>query len=120
MPSYKWMEHKGKRIFYMDIATPNPEELKDITSQIELIYEKEPPKSILALCNVTGIAIKPESIQILKNFTKHNEPYAKMTAIIGVEGLKLVIFNSLLAFTKRKNLILKNTKEEALDWLVSQ
>ena len=48
MPSYKWMEHKGKRIFYMDIATPNPEELKDITSQIELIYEKEPPKSILS------------------------------------------------------------------------
>ena len=43
-----------------------------------------------------------------------------MTAIIGVEGLKLIIFNSLLAFTKRKNLILKNTKEEALDWLVSQ
>ena len=120
MPGYKWMEHKGKRIFYMDIATPNPKELKDITSQIELIYEKEPPKSILALCNVTGIAIKPESIQILKNFTKHNEPYMKMTAVIGVEGLKQIIFNSFLAFTRRENLVLKNSEEEALEWLIKQ
>jgi hypothetical protein len=118
MPSYKWMEHKGKKVFYMHLGTEDPQELKDITSQIELIYEKEPPKSILCLCDVGGIGIKPESIQILKNFTKHNEPYAKMTAILGVEGLKVIIFNSLLAFTRRKNLILKNSREEALEWLI--
>ena len=120
MPGYKWMEHKGKRIFYMDLGTQKPEELKEVTSQIELLFEKEPPKSVLCLCNVEGIAIKPEMIQNLKNFTRHNEPYMKMTAILGVEGLKLIIFNSLLAFTRRKNLILHESREKALEWLVSQ
>ena len=120
MPSYKWMEHKGKRIFFMDLGTDKPEDLKATTTQIEKIFEKEPPKSILSLCNVEGITIKPEMVQILKDFTKHNEPYVKMTAILGVDGLRLIIFNSLLAFTRRKNLVLKNSRDTALEWLVSQ
>ena len=120
MPGYKWMEHKGKRMFYMNLGTDHPEELKNVTSQIEQIFEKEPPKSILSLCDVTGITIKPEMVQILKDFTKHNEPYVKMTAIFGVDGLRLIIFNSLLAFTRRKNLVLKPSREQALDWLISQ
>jgi hypothetical protein len=122
MLSYKWLLHKGKRILYMDIGTDNPEELKKITSQIELDIEKEPPKSTICICNVKDITIRlrPEIIQILKDFTKHNEPYMKMTAVIGVEGLRLIFFNSILVFTRRKNLILKNTEEEALEWLMEQ
>jgi hypothetical protein len=120
MLSYKWLVHKGKRILYMNLGTENPEELKDITSRIELEIEKEPPKSISCICNVKGVVIKPVLIPILKDFTKHNEPYMKMTAVIGVEGLKLIFFNSILVFTRRKNLILKNTEEEALEWLIEQ
>jgi hypothetical protein len=120
MPSYKWTEHKGKRIFFMDIGTQNAADLKEVTSQIEKIFEKEPPKSILSLCNVEGMGINPESVQILKNFTKHNEPYVKMTCVLGVDGLRLIIFNSLLAFTRRKNLVLRTSKDQALDWLASQ
>ena len=106
----------------MDIGTDNPEELKKITSQIELDIEKEPPESTLCICNVKGatIRLRPEIIQILKDFTKHNEPYMKMTAVIGVEGLKQIIFNSFLAFTRRENLVLKNSEEEALEWLIKQ
>ena len=106
----------------MDLGTDNPEELKKITSQIELDIEKEPPKSTLCICNVKDATtrLRPEIIQILKDFTKHNEPYMKMTAVIGVEGLKQIIFNSFLAFSRRKNLVLKNSEEEALEWLIKQ
>ncbi len=104
----------------MDLGTDNPEDLKKLTSQIELDIEREHAKSIICICNVKNITIRPEIIQILKDFTKHNEPYMKMTAVIGVEGLKQIIFNSLLLFTRRKNLVLKNSEEEALEWLVAQ
>lgn len=120
MLGYKWMEHDGKKILYMDLGTENPDELKEITSQIEKIIEIESSKSILCLCNVEGIVINPANIEILKNFTKHNEPYMKMTAVLGVDGLKQIIFNSILLFTRRKNLILKSSREEALKWLVKQ
>lgn len=39
---------------------------------------------------------------------------------LGVDGLRLIIFNSLLAFTRRKNLVLRTSKDQALDWLASQ
>ena len=104
----------------MDIAVQTTEELIDITERIKPIVEKEPPHSILCLCNVKGLRYNTEIIQILKEFTKHNEPYMKMTAVIGVEGLKQIIFNSFLAFTRRKNLVLKNSEEEALEWLIKQ
>ena len=106
----------------MDLGTDNPEELKKITSQIELDIEKEPPKSTICICNLKDVTIRlrPEIAQILKDFTKHNEPYMKMTAVIGVEGLKQIIFNSFLDWARRKNLVLKNSEEEALEWLIKQ
>ena len=43
----------------------------------------------------------------------------KMTALVGVEGLQKVIYFAVLTFTKRTNIVLKNSRPEALDWLVS-
>jgi hypothetical protein len=44
----------------------------------------------------------------------------KMIVVIGVEGIQNIIFKCVLMFTSRKNLVLKNSKQEALDWLIGQ
>jgi hypothetical protein len=103
----------------MDIAVQTTEELIDITERVKPIVEKEPPNSVICLCNVKGSRFNTEITQILKEFTKHNEPYMKMTALLGVEGLKKVIYDTIVLYTRRQNLILKNSIE-ALDWLVEQ
>ena len=54
MPSYQWIQHKGKRILYMDIASQTTEEFMDIIERIKKIVVNEPPKSILYLINVKG------------------------------------------------------------------
>jgi hypothetical protein len=41
----------------------------------------------------------------------------KMTAIIGLEGLQTVMLNGILMFTRTKKIAVKNSKEEALDFL---
>lgn len=120
MKSCEWIQHKGKSILYMKIASQSTEELKERLDNIKPIVEKEPPHSILCIADVINGKFNPEMTQMLKEFTKHNEPYIKMTALIGVEGLKKVIYSGVLLFTGRKNLILKNTKEEAQEWLVEQ
>jgi len=51
---------------------------------------------------------------------KANTPYIKCSAVYGVEGLKEVIFNGILSFTGRKNLVLFKTLEEAKDFLANQ
>jgi hypothetical protein len=35
MPSYQWIQHKGKRILYMDIASQTTEEFMDIIERIK-------------------------------------------------------------------------------------
>ena len=120
MPAYEWLEHKGKRILYMDIALTDAEDLKKRTATIEPVVEKEPSKSILCICNLTGGMVNPEIIQQLKNFMSHNEPYMKMTALIGIEGPQHVLFNAVTMLTDRKNFVIKDSKEEALNWLSEQ
>jgi hypothetical protein len=117
MKSCEWITHRNVRILYMKIASQTTEELKDRIESIKPIVIKEPPNSILCIADVKEGKFNTEMTQMLKDFTKHNEPYIKMTTLVGVEGLKKVIYNGVLLFTQRKNLILKDTKEEALDYL---
>ncbi len=121
MPSFEWITYKNTRILYMDIATPsqNSQELKDIINRLIPVIEKEPPVSILGLVNTTGGRFNAEMSQMLKEFTAHNTPYIKMTAIVGVEGIQRAIYTAVLMFTKRKNLVLKKSREEALDFLAA-
>ena len=44
----------------------------------------------------------------------------KIVVLLGIEGLKTILFNSVLMVTRSKKLVLKNSKEEALDWLAEQ
>jgi len=120
MPSYQWIQHKGKRILYMDIATSSNDELIDITNRLKQVIAAEPPKSVLCLVDVTGGKFNNEINQTVKEFAKFCDPYVKVSASIGVEGLMKIIHNAIVMFTGNKSLVLKNSKEEALDWLVEQ
>ncbi len=79
----------------------------------------EPPLSILCLVDTTGSKFDIEISKAIQAFSEHNKPYMKMTALVGVEGLQKVIYFAVLTFTKRTNIVLKNSREEALDWLVA-
>ena len=43
-----------------------------------------------------------------------------MITVIGLEGLQTIVFNGVLMFTRSKKMSIKNSKEEALDWLAEQ
>lgn len=117
MKSYEWIQHRGKKILYMKIASQTIEELKERIDNIVPVVAKEPSKSILCICDVLNGKFNPEMTQMLKDFTRHNEPYMKMTVVLGVEGLRKIIFNAVLTSNKHQNLMMKKTKQEALDYL---
>ena len=56
----------------------------------------------------------------LERDLKYIDPYMKMITVIGLEGLQTIVFNTVLMFTRSKKLTIKNSKEEALDWLAEQ
>jgi len=83
MPGYQWIQHKGKSILYMDIASQTTEEFVDITERLKQVVVKEPPKSIYCLVNVKDGKFNNEISRIIKEFAKYCEPYVKVTASVG-------------------------------------
>ena len=120
MPSLKWIQHNSKRILYTDIASQKTEDLLDVVKRLKAEIEKEPPDSVLCLCEVTGGKTNNDINQILKEFVKYVDPYMKMITVIGLAGLQTIVFNAVLMFTRSKKLSIKNSREEALDWLAKQ
>jgi hypothetical protein len=120
MPSLQWIQHKSKRILYTDIASQKTEELLDIVKRLKAEIEKEPPDSVLCLCNVKDGKTNTEINNALKEFVKYVDPYMKMITVIGLAGLQTIVFNGVLMFTRSKKLSIKSSKEEALDWLAGQ
>jgi hypothetical protein len=120
MQSLQWIQHAGKRILYTNIASQKTEELLDIVKRLKAEIEKEPPDSVLCLCEVTGGKTNNEINQALKEFVKYTDPYMKMITVIGLAGLQMIVFNAVLMFTRSKKLTAKNSREDALDFLAKQ
>ncbi|MFA5321836.1 MAG: hypothetical protein WC373_04120 [Smithella sp.] len=120
MPDVSFITHKGVKILYEDFSNGKPGELLPAIEKAKAVISSQPKKSILALVNVQGAGFDMSVTAALKDFVKGNEPYIKCAAIYGVEGLKEVIFKSILTFTGRKNLVLCKTLEEGKEFLADQ
>ena len=119
MVGTQWISHKGKRVFLIDFSRSGINEINATIAQAKPLIAAEPPLSIRCLVDTTGSKFDIEISKTLQIFSEHNKPYIKMTALVGVEGLQKVIYYGVLMFTKRTNLMLKNSRGEALDWLAA-
>lgn len=119
MPGAKWMEHLGKKMLFIDFSMSRLQEVEMTIAQAKTMISMEPYESVLCLVDTTGSRFTLEISTAMKNFSAFNKPYIKMTAIVGVEGLQKVVYNGILLFTGRKNLELKQSRQEALDWLAT-
>ncbi len=119
MAGAQWMSHKGKRILLIDFSASGINEIRNTIALAKPLIVKEPPTSILCLVDTTGSKFDLQISKAMQEFSAHNTPYMKMTALVGVEGLQKVIYFGVLTFTKRTNIEMKNGHAEALDWLNS-
>ena len=120
MPEVSFIKHKGVQILYENFENGKPEDIIPSIEKAKTVIRSQPPKSVLALVNVKDAKFDMSVTSALKEFVKGNEPYIKCAAVYGVEGLKEVIFRSILTFTGRKNLVLCKTLEEGKDFLIGQ
>lgn len=120
MAEIKWIEYNGKKILLMDFSYSEKQEVVEAVKKTMSITEKEQPGSVLGLVDVSKSSFDNDVAASMKELAKHNKPYIKMSVIVGVDGIKKVIYNAALVFSGRKNLVLKSTREEALEFLAKQ
>lgn len=120
MQRFTWTEHKGTRILFGDFSgVTRADELTVAIEEGKRVVLGQPPKSLLSLLDVEGLRFTVETARLLKEGMAQNTPFVKATAIIGLSGLQKVLFQTIRRI-RPGTLESFSTREEALDWLVTQ
>ncbi len=117
MPGVEFVTYRGKRILYEDFSGLMPANLRDYLEKAAKLIRREPPESVLAMVNVTGGVFNVEAANMMKEFAKGNTPYMKCAVIFGLGGLQSILYRTVVAFTGRSNLIVRDNEQEARDYL---
>ena len=119
MERVQFIQHKGKQILHLNFTYAKPEEVVEASKAAMSVIAKQPAKSMRTLTDVTNMNFNTESTQALKELASHNAPYVMAGAVVGITGLKQIIYNAVIKFSGR-NLVVFDTADLAKEWLVNQ
>jgi len=111
----------GKNFIYIDCSNlKNNEDFVKIVDTVKQVIVKYPEQSVYTISNIENIIFDTKTKEIAANCLKHNEPYVRCGAVIGLDGIKKIMANAVFKFSGRKPLQFFYTKEKAIEWLLQQ
>jgi hypothetical protein len=116
MSRFGTLSHKGKQIILVDLSNSAPEETLRVLPIAKVAISRLPPKSALVLTDVTGATYNKDVASAIKDFSDKNTPYVKASVVVGADGIRLVLLQTVSMLTRREIKTCK-TRQEAMDWL---
>jgi hypothetical protein len=113
------VEHRGKQILLADLSHCTAREVEKIALLVPSYVTSEPRGSVLLLADFTGAEFDRIAIERLKESAVFDRPHLKRSAWVGIERLPKVFYEHIKTFSQR-DLPAFKTREEAMDWLVSE
>ncbi len=112
--------HKGTKIMFADYrACKLPEQQLELLDEVAKTMQAQ-KKEVRLLVDYDGVTAGSEYMSKLKAYgnTVFKE-HMKCSAVLGITGLKKILFNGYNLATGAKNVKAVANREEALDWLVA-
>ena len=119
MDRVRFVTHQGKQILLIDYSGCTRQALLDILKESERIVLAQPPDSVLTLADVTGVQVSKDVVDEAKKVAVRERDRVKRAAIVGIESVPKVLFDSVRTFAAREYHTFA-TREEAMDWLVKE
>jgi hypothetical protein len=113
-----FIKHNGKELLYLDFSNCKPIDVFLVIDEAKKTIRTRPENSVLTLTDVTNMRFDDRVTQQMKEFTTHNKPYVRAAAVVGVEGVKKIILNAVMLFSKRKFHTF-DTVDSAKNWLAA-
>jgi hypothetical protein len=113
------IEHKGKQILLVDVSHCTPAEVAKVVLLVPSYVTPEPRGSVLLLADFTGAEFDRIAIDRLKESAVFDRPHLKRSAWVGIDKLPKVFYEHIKNFSQR-DLPAFETREAAMDWLVSE
>jgi flavodoxin len=119
MERVQFIQHKGKKILHLNFADCTADEVLTVIDQAEAAIRTQARQSVFTLTDVTNTTFNSNVSDAMKEFVIHNKPYIVASAVVGVTGLKQIIYNAVMKFSGRK-LTAFDSLAEAKDWLAER
>ncbi|MDR1249621.1 MAG: hypothetical protein LBK63_09995 [Treponema sp.] len=112
----------GKKFIYYDISHfKNNAQFKEFVAYAKMVIQKYPTEaSLYSVTNIEGALCDTETKIVVVGWMDFNRPYIKQGAVIGMDGIKRIMVNSILKMSGRSNMKFFRTKDEAVQWLAAQ
>lgn len=120
MERVNFWKHNDKMIIFFDFSGCREDVFFTTLEHSRNVVRTLKKDTLLTLVDVTNTESNDRTNNAIKAFANENRPYVKAGAVVGVSGLKKLIFQMVMKFTGRKNLKLFDTVQDAKDWLTSQ
>ena len=111
--------HKGKTVLIVDVSNSQPGQVGDVLVEAHKKVAQMGPKSALILLDATNAVYNATSSSAIKDFSSKNTPFVKASAVVGADGLRAVLLQTVAIITGREIKSCKS-RAEALDWLVAR
>lgn len=115
----QFVQHKGKQLLYLNFASAKADEVLAVIREAKALIGAQPPGSVRTLTDVTDASFNSAVSEAMKDFVTHNKPFVTAAAVVGITGLKQIIYNAVLKFSGR-NLVAFDSLDQARDWLAGQ
>jgi hypothetical protein len=113
------VEHQGRQVVLIDASNCPAREAAEVLVAGRAHLAKLPKASALTLTDVTGATFDDAATHEAKLNAQLNAPFVKAAALVGVTGLKKIVYVAVSRMSRR-NFELFDDRQKALDWLAKQ
>ena len=118
MGNLEEFEHGGMKFIYINFSgATSAKNYEELMEKAKELVSSHPPKSLFTITSVEKLFYDSNIKKLLIGFMKHLEPYVIFGVVVGINGIKKFILHTLLKLSGRKNMKIKDNKEDAIEWI---
>jgi len=111
----------GKNFIYLDLSEfKENNEYKEFVEVAKKRMAKYAECSLFTITNIRNVKFNSETKKIVAEWMQHNRLYVKHGAVIGFDGIKRMLVNTIFKMSGRKNMMFFPNREQAVEWLLKQ
>ena len=119
MDRIRFVDHRGTQLLHIDFSGLDARAVEKLVGEAKAFIATQAPGSLRTVTDVSNARFDDPAVASFKEYVRHNGPYVRSAAVVGVTGLKKILLNAVKLFSKR-DFALFDGCEPAKDWLASR
>lgn len=110
----------GKEFIYFDLGgLQSNSEIEAVIDYAKEIITKYPHGTLYTITNLANLTFDTGTKELTSAWMAFNRPYVVYGTVIGLDGVRKIMFNAVLKLSGRTNMKMFSTRQQAVDWLVN-